>query len=248
MRRRLLALNLALVALGALGLWRLRVERRRAFERYRILSPAPGGRQAPPAEPSGPGPVHPAAYLEAAEKFLFSADRNPTVVVEPPKVKPRPALPQLFGVMNLGAGPIAIMAPAPNTPHKSVRIGETVGEFKLLAAGGDKISLEWEGQTIEAQISEVLVRAAADAAQTSALGAPASAAPAGVGPTVVNPSGETGRPTVSLIGPAVQGSSGVIYQSQPGDNAPHGTIFQGKRKVVRTTPFGTQSWWEDIKN
>jgi hypothetical protein len=45
----------------------------------------------------------------------------------------------------------------------------------------------------------------------------------------------------------MQGSSGTVYASPAGDTAPPGTVYQGKRKVVRQTPFGTQSWWEDVK-
>ena len=249
MRRRLLIVNLALAAAAAAGLWRLRVEYRRAGERYRILTPAhaatppPAGRT---AEPPAAGPVQAAAYLDVAEKFLFHPDRNATVVIEHPKAKPRPALPQLFGVMKLGGDPIAIMAVGPNNPHKTVRLGEMIGEFKLLAAAGDQITLEWEGQAIESQVSDLLVRAAPEVRGGGALAAPATSA-GSAGATLLNPAAESQRPGEYKIGPAAQGATGTIYQALPGDNAPHGTVYQGKRKVVRTTPFGTQSWWEDVK-
>ncbi len=252
MRRRLLIANVVLVALAASGVWRFRAEFRRARERYRVLNPAAAPTlKTQPAEPPPLPPIQPAAYLDAAEKFLFSPDRNPTVVVEPPKVKPRPTLPQLFGVMNLGSGPIAIMAEKANAPHKTVRVGETIGEFKLLGAAGDEITLEWEGQPIHAQVSDVLVRPAADStANTPAVavaGGPAGAGGSGSGgATVMNPNANS-RPGEYLIGPPMQGAQGTIYQSPPGDTAPDGTVYQGKRKVVRQTPFGAQSWWEDVK-
>lgn len=250
MRRKLLIVNLALVALAAGGLWKLRVDYRQAWERYKVLN-AEAGRGtvhgAPMGEPAGLPPVQPAAFLEAAEKHLFSPDRNPTVVVEPKKVKPRPALPQLFGVMSLAGSPIAIMAEKQGAPHKTIRLGETIGEFKLLAAAGDQITLEWEGQKIEAQVSEVLVQPASqEATRGSSPILPSGPPPAASqGATVTNPTSGRGE---FLIGPQVQTATGTIYQSPPGDSAPHGTVYQGKRKVVRQTPFGTQSWWEDVKN
>ena len=250
MRRRLLAGNLALLALAGAGLWKLRLDYQHALERSRILNAAPAARKdlPPPAPAPAPAPVQPAAYLDAAANYLFSPDRNPTVVVEPPKVKPRPTLPLLFGVMNLGGGPIAIMAEKQNAPHKTVRVGEMIGEFKLLGVDQDDISLEWDGQAILAHVSDVLVRPAAAEGGAGATASAAAAAPSagGAGATVMN-TVSSGKPGEYLIGGPTQTATGTIYTSPPGDAAPHGAVYQGKRKVVRQTPFGTQSWWEDVK-
>jgi hypothetical protein len=251
MRRKLLLANAAFLALAAAGLWRLRVEYKRARGRYQILTADAAkkpARPAPAAEPPAPPPVTPAAYLDAAEKFLFSPDRNPNIIVEPVKVKekPRPTLPQLFGVMNIGDGPVAIMAVDSRSPHKVVRIGDNIGEFKLLGATGDDILLEWDGQKIHARVSDVLVRPSqAESAPATVASAPA---PAARGSNIMSANGsDAGRPNEYKIGGPQQTASGVIYTSLPGDTAPNGTIYQGKRKVVRETPFGTQSWWEDVK-
>ena len=244
MNRRLLILDVALVAIAVAGLWRLRGDLRRARDRYLILQPVTATPlKGPLVEAGAPPNVQPSAYIDAAQNFLFSTDRNPNVVVEAHPVKPRPALPQLFGVMNLGGGPIAIMSATPSAAHKTVRVGEAIGDFKLLAAGGDKITLEWDGQKIDAQVSDVLVKpAAADQG-----GGPANmAVPSGQtsGANVINPNAGRGE---FLIGAPMQGASGTIYSSPPGDTAPNGTVYQNKRKVVRQTPFGSQAWWEDVK-
>jgi len=248
MKRRLLVVNGVLLVAAGIGLWRFRVEYRQSQERYRVLTPprAP----VPPAVPTAqlPPPVQPASYFDAAQKYLFSPDRNPNVAVEPPKVKPRPPLPVLFGVMNLGTGPIALMAANATAGHKPIRIGEPIGEFKLVAAGGDKITLEWEGEKIHAQVSDLLVKQAAAPPQQAAgtanaggtLSGAAALAPA---PTVVNP---TGRPGEYSVGSPIDGRPGTYY-APPGDTAPAGTVFQNKRKVLRQTPFGSQAWWEDVK-
>lgn len=240
MNRRLLILDLALMAVVAAGLWRLRDDLRRARDRYVILQPVTAAPLKGPVMEAGTLPaVTPSAYIDAAQNFLFSADRNPNVIVEVHPVKPRPALPQLFGVMDLGSGPIAIMAAAANTAHKTVRVGEAIGEFKLLAAGGDRITLEWEGQKIDAQISDVLVKPAAEQG-----GGPVVSTNTAPTSPVINPAG---RPGEYLIGAPMQGATGTVYASPPGDTAPAGTVYQNKRKVVRQTPFGNQAWWEDVR-
>jgi len=252
MKRRLLILNLVLVAVAGLGVWRFRIEYRRAIERYRLLQAQPS--PALPPVPPAPAPpaVQPATYLDAAQKFLFSSDRNPNVIVDPPKVKQRPPLPALFGVMNVGGGPLALMATAPGAQHKPVRIGESIGEFKLLAASGEQVTLEWESEKIQAQVSDLLVKQApqqqAAPAQTAGPGTitgPAALNPpqAPSGSNVLNPSG---RPGEFVIGGPIEGRPGTYY-APAADTAPAGTIHQGRRKVVRQTPFGQQAWWEDIK-
>ena len=251
MKRRLLVVNAVLLVAAGIGLWRFRAEYRQSQERYRVLTPprAPVPPAVPPAQM--PPPVQPASYFDAAQKYLFSPDRNPNIAVEPPKVKPRPALPVLFGVMNLGTGPIALMAANATGAHKPIRIGEPIGEFKLVAAGGDKITLEWEGEKIQAQVSDLLVKPAAAAQQQAGgtmnaggtLSGPAALAPAANAATVVNPSG---RPGEYVVGNPIEGRPGTYY-APPGDTAPAGTVFQNKRKVLRQTPFGSQAWWEDIR-
>src|SRR5262249_13529444 len=180
MRRKLLAINLALVALAAGGFWKLRLDYRQAQERYKTIDTGKGAsggvaRSSPATEPAGLAAVQPASYLEAAEKYLPSPDRNPTVIVAGPKPKPRPGLPILFGVMSIGDSPIAIMADKQGAPHKTVKVGEPIGEYKLLGVAGDQITLQWEGQTIQTQVSDVLVKPTAETAQ--AVGRPATIPP-----------------------------------------------------------------------
>ncbi len=260
MRRRLLALNLALLAASVLGIWRLRVEYRRAVDRYRILQPPPAAAATLPAAQATPmAAAQAASYLDAAQKYLLSPDRNPTVVVAPPKVKPKPPLPQLFGVMSIGGGPTAFFAVPGAQRQKAVRLGETIGEFKLVAVASDQIELEWEGEKFQAQVSELMTGPAREQAP-AASGATGGANAGGtlVGDAAINPPGAassatpvnpaaSGRPGDIRFGPEMQTATGTVYQAAPGETSPHGTVHQGKRKVVRQTPFGQQAWWEDIK-
>jgi hypothetical protein len=109
-----MALNFVLLAAIFAAAWRLRSDwaEGRAREQSllsRRVQPTP----ALPMTPSPvPQPVAATSYSDVAQKMLFSKDRNPTVVVEtapPPPPKPMPALPVLYGVMNLLDGTTAIM-------------------------------------------------------------------------------------------------------------------------------------------
>src|ERR1700726_2905671 len=102
MNRKILALNLGLLALLAMLGWMLRAHWREARVRQLATlskSPRPSA-QLPPPSPPPPEPAVSANYLDVAQKTLFSKDRNPNVIIEiapaPPTkpeepVPPRPA-------------------------------------------------------------------------------------------------------------------------------------------------------------
>jgi hypothetical protein len=243
LRRKLLLLNAALVALTALAGWGLRAQwqaaqaRERAVLRQRIRPQPP-----PPLTPLPPVPPVPAtSYIDIAQKMLFSRDRNPIVIVEPPPPppppKPMPALPAVYGVMDLGDGaPTAMMSEKSGAPHRGVRPGEKFGEFKLLAVNSREIALEWEGKVVVKKLEELIDRAAPpESARTAAPAAGSSSAPA---PQAPSPA-KQGAPGVPM--------SGGVRACTPGDTSPPGTTAEGMRKVVTETPFGPKCQWEPVK-
>jgi hypothetical protein len=48
------------------------------------------------------------------------------------------------------------------------------------------------------------------------------------------------------IGPAVEGRECLFYPAL-GDKLPAGSVYQGKRKVLRRWAFGESAWWECVK-
>lgn len=241
MRKKLLALNACLLVLLGFGIWQLRQQAQAAGQRYEILTPVVEAKDVPPYPvPGRAAPVRPAEYMPVVEKMLFSKDRSAVVVIEEPApaapVK-KPPLPHLVGVMDLGGGPIAMMAADSKKAPAPVALGEKVGEYTFVGAGLDKITLEWNGEKVELAQAELASAPAEPAARGSRgrAAAPASAAAA-------LPSG-SGDPK---IGAEMPGRPG-IYLPGPGDNSPHGTEHNGFVKTVRRTPFGTQSWWEKKK-
>jgi hypothetical protein len=236
LKRKLLLLNLALLALSALAALRLRDQRQEAAARemavrQQTVKPAPP----PPVAPVAPPPkVAPADYIDIAQKMLFAKDRNPVVVLDappPPPAKKMPELPLFHGVMNLGDGPLALMSAKAGEPQVDVRFGGTVGDFKLVGIEGDDVVLEWEGQTVRKTRRELTkVETAAQA------GAPPPRASAA--PTATN--------LTQPLGPG-QDLGGGTRACVAGDANPPGTVVDGLRKTVRNTMFGPDCRWEPVK-
>ena len=115
MNRRLLVLDVVLVAAVAWAGFELRSYWRNAAARERAMlnrkvDPGPPPRFTPLAPAPG---VLASNYAAIADKMLFDRSRNSTVVVEvppPPPPKPVPPLPAYHGMMNLGDGPVAVMS------------------------------------------------------------------------------------------------------------------------------------------
>jgi hypothetical protein len=193
--RRMVLLNVALLALvGALG-WVLRENWLEAQARERAVlrrQVAPKAVLAPPSLP----PVQaaaPAEYIDVANKMLFSKDRNPIVVVEPPKPAPEPvmpALPSYSGQMAIGE-PVIFLTAAKDAQH-SYHVGDQVGDFKLTSFDQDNIVLEWNGKTVERKLEDlrakqILAQAGAGSGASAGSGAPPGPVPAMPRPSIPTP-------------------------------------------------------------
>jgi hypothetical protein len=242
MKRRLLIVNIVLalawVALSALLYQRWRAGEARNAEILRRAASGPAA-QAIELKKEAEAPVRAASYFEVAEKMLFSRDRNPTVIVEAaaPAKKEMPPLPNAFGVMDLGDGPVAFLA-LKGEPQRGMRVGETIGEFKLVAADAETLTFEWDGERITRKLDdlrgvavELTPAAAAAPAAPSAPGAPAA-------PTV------TGREGAPKFGDDM---SATTKYCAPDDPSPEGTVHDGYRKVIRQTPFSKACFWEKVQ-
>lgn len=242
MNRKIVALNLALLALlGTLG-WMLRAHwiETRARELATLAKAARAKAQLPPPSPVPPEPVVPANYLEVAQKTLFSKDRNPNVIIEtvpPPAPKPEeppPARPLYYGQMGLGE-PVAFLS-AEKGGQKGFHVGDKVGPFKLVAFNRDTITFEWKDKTLQYPLAELKPKD----------GAPAQAAPPG------SPAGKA-APTGPVIGistektPVLGPQNGAIRGCVVGDNSPSGTVKDGYRKSIVPGMFGPMCQWEPIQ-
>ena len=181
-------------------------------------------------------PVTAASYAEIVEKNLFSADRNPTIVVEVAPPKPMPELPVFYGVMDLGDGTMAIMSAKSGQSAREIHLGEKVGEFTLLAASRDEVMLEWDGKKITKKTSELVAKASGPNAAAEAPAAADNSRPAPAASKVV----------AAESGPGADIGAG-FRACGLGDTTPSGTVKDGMKKVVVITPFGPSCHWEASK-
>lgn len=241
MNRKILALNLALLALlGTLG-WMLRAHWRetRARELATLAKAARRSPQLPPPSPAPPDAVVPANYLEVAQKTLFSKDRNPNVIIEtvappPPKPEEPPPRPEYFGQMGLG-DPVAFLR-VEKVGQKGFHAGDKVGPFKLVAFNHETITFEWKGKTLMYPLADLKPK---DASPVQAgLPGPAASQPVSAGPVI----GVTQEK-----GPVLGIQNGEIRSCVTGDKSPSGTVKDGFRKSIVPGPFGEMCQWEPIK-
>jgi hypothetical protein len=255
MNRKIILLNLVLIALAGTCVWQLRLKRSEAATHQKaILQQAPH----PPiiAPPPPPAPVRtpsPAEYMDVAQKTLFAKDRNPNVVVAapppPPPPPPMPALPSYSGQMALGQ-PVIFLTLAGASEQKGYRSGDDVGPFKVVSFDRETVTFEWDGKTVERELSSLKPKEAPPpVAQNNA----PAATPAGAQPT----SGITSLAvtTTNLAtnsnankGPALGNDmTGGFRGCVAGDSSPAGTILDGYRKVVSQGLMGSSCHWEQIK-
>jgi hypothetical protein len=236
MKQRLLLLDLLLLVLVVLAGWLLKQrweaahKREMAMLQQRIPSiPAPSLMPLVPVVP-----VTGAMYDDVAQNMLFSRDRNPNIIVDPPAPPPPsppvPPLPKAHGVIQFGEQPQVILSEDAGGAEKSYSPGDEIGPFKLLAVNTTHILFEWNGLRILKTIEEITDHSAPKEETTSskAKEAAAPAASTSIKPKEAPSDIDMGRDTKACV---------------PGDTSPSGTLANGMRKVVTSTPFGPSCRW-----
>ncbi|MEO8596304.1 MAG: hypothetical protein ABI759_23500 [Candidatus Solibacter sp.] len=241
MNRKLILLNVALAAFVVYdgvqlhGAYEAEKAREAALKAKRIpVLPAPPFRALP-----NEGPVLPSGYKDVAMKNLFHPSRDPNVPVElpppPPPPPPMPDLPKFHGQMNLGDGPMALLVEKPGMPEKAVKPGESIGQFKLVDVTRDEIAFAWNynGQIARRGLRELADNSAAAAPAADNRPASATAPP-------------PPPPMQAVYGPGELTGFG-FKTCVPNDTTPEGSIVQGFRKTITTTPFGKSCRWDPVK-
>lgn len=247
MSRSILFLNFALLALlatGGLELRRRWLEARQHELDVLTLKPLPAIPAPAVAVSSGePAKVQAAQYFEVAEKFLFSRDRNPNVVIEakaPPPPKVMPDFPGVYGVMDIGMGPTVFMSLG-NAPQQGYKLGEKIGEFTLRAANQKEITFEWDGKNVTRPLDELRSKAK----ETLASAAPVERMNANVNHSVAELPRE--KPPENVRPAPGNDIGGGRKGCLPGDSSPGGTVADGYKKVSYTYAFGPICYWESSR-
>ncbi len=246
MTRKLILLDVALAAVFCFLVFEMRREwveahaRAQAFLSTKIAQV--------PATPLAPlpkvAPLAAVAYADVALLNLFSKDRNPQVVidVEPPKVKPIPAFPVARGVLLWeGTPPVVVLSLRSGGPQKGYHMGDRIGDWKILSVDNQYVVFEWDGKQFKKRIDELMDHAAETAqapASPSAAAAASNAAPAAKAQSLSD-SGKSEH--------WVDVGADDMRGCKPGDDTATGTVVDGFKKVVSSTPFGSACRWEQVK-
>lgn len=237
MKTRLRILNLILLIACGFVVWQVRANHLDATAREEKTF-----QLRPKASPAGevkvvpiPAAEPPSAYVEVATRMMFAQDRNPNVVEEKkpePEPKKMPPLPVLYGVINFGDGPIAMLSEDGSSKQGSFKAGDSIGEFKLVNISKEKITFLWDGKEIEKTADQLKSQAKAPTKKATTEKASKAAPPPSMpppAPTKAGPGKETG---------------GRERACQPGEKSPDGTVVDGWVKRTTYSPMGAVCYWE----
>lgn len=249
MKPKFIVLNLVLVA-GVAGIaWKgkenwdaSQVKRRTTLQV--VTKPAPVPAMVPTPTPEAAAA---AKYIDVAQKNLFSKDRNPQVIIDPPKApeppKPMPKLPVVYGVMPLPSGVKALMADQKGGASAAVKVGDAVGEFKVLALDTKRVTFGWTDKEITRNIDDLLDRNGPDAPAEAAAAAPAAGQQRPAAAAAANRPAAGPPPTSLAKNVEIGDGVGPSVKSCNGDTSPAGTVVDGYKKVYETNPFGQVCRW-----
>jgi hypothetical protein len=244
--RKLILLNLVLLSLAGWLFWMLRlkwVELHQHEHTVLALSPK-GNRLYPPPPNPLSKPMSATDYNEVAQKDIFSKDRNPNVIEDPPPPPPptpppppMPDLPAYYGTMALFGDPVILLS-LPKGPQRKYHAGDKVGPFKLISFDREKVVFDWDGKTVERKPEELKEKESA-ASQQVAEGPPTRVEPVRLIPEPA--------PDAPKISPKIGADNGGgIRQCVQGDTTPPGTIVDGYKKVITTNMFGPTCMWQQV--
>lgn len=252
MNRKLILLNVVLLALAGWLFWMLRlkwIELHKHEHTVLALSPEVRKRlMIPPAVPQFK-PMTAGEYNEVAQKNLFAKDRNPNVIVDPPPAPPpppppppMPALPSYYGTMALFGDPV-ILLKLPKGVQKKYHAGDTVGPFQLVSFDREKVVFDWDGKTVERKPEELKEKESSPQEAAAPVAAPVASANNGGSARSIGGSANEAAKVSEKLGPD---NGGGVRQCVKGDDSPPGTIIDGYKKRIATNMFGATCMWEQI--
>ena len=253
MNRKIFALNLVLAMLVGLLVWQLHVRRVETQAREQAVLAKAARTQAvlPPPPPAAVPPVAPADYLDTVQKMLFAKDRNPNVIVDPPKPpppppapKPMPALPRYYGQIRFGGDPVVILSSPSGSDQKGYAAGDKIGEFKVVSFERESptatITFDWNGQEVVRNLADLKAKAAQP--QQASAQMPTNILP----PAPVQH--EPPPPPDPNLPPVVGNDlGGGFYGCKADDKSPSGTIVGGYQKSSAMGLMGATCRWEKVK-
>ena len=231
-RRNLVLLNLLLIGTALLLFRHLNSQRNQfwASHNLSILNPKPDGSSAAQNPVAKPVPV--TSYVAIVDNNLFALDRNNVIPLDPqPSVVNKPK-PILTGILGFGGQDLALMLPADakdSRDYRQLKIGDTIDGYTLVKFLDQKVTMSVGGKELEIPLSEPTKLVARELAVTTP-SQPTTGSANTARVTTVDPGADSNRSTAANVpNPPPQASR---------DQAPVGTVVNGKVKRSIPSPFG----------
>jgi hypothetical protein len=244
--RKIILLNVVLLALAGWLFWMLRVKwlELHRHEHAVLALSARGGRVLYPPAPPPSKPFASTDYIEVAQNMLFAKDRNPNVIVDPPPPAPpapppppMPDLPAYYGTIALFGDPVILLS-LPKGPQKKYHAGDKVGPFQIVSFDREKVVFDWNGKMVERKPEDLKEK------EGSVEQAAADAPPPRVEPLKLIPDPPPDAPKLSEVIGADNGNN--VRLCVAGDKTPAGTIVDGYKKVITMNMFGATCMWQAV--
>jgi len=245
--RKIILLNVVLLAMAGWLCWTLRakwLELHRHEHTVLAASSRAGKTVFPLAPIQVAKPFAPTEYNDVVQNDVFSKDRNPNVIIDPPPAPPptpppppMPDLPAYYGTMAFFGDPVILLS-LPKGPQKKYHAGDKVGPFKLVSFDREKVVFDWDGKIVERKPEDLKEK---ESVQQQAEADPAP--PKYVPPKLI-PDPPPNAPKLSEKIGADNG--GGVHMCVAGDTTPPGTIIDGYKKVVTMNMFGATCMWQSV--
>jgi hypothetical protein len=147
-------------------------------------------------------------------------------------------------VLGLPSGIKAIMAEKAGAGSRSVREGDTIGEFKIAALNPQSVTFDWDDQQIVRKIEDLIDRSSP--AQNGAGQQGPAVQASGPAIAIQQPQQNSGPPAAKDLGVEIGTPGQSSRACKPGDNSPPGTVVDGYKKSVVPSPFGSICRWEAV--
>jgi hypothetical protein len=226
MSRRLMLLNVILLAVVITGVVRLSEDIRAFSAAHRVDQIRPDSDKPLPKAIGAPAAAARQDWPDIAAHNPFSFDRNDVaIVVTPPAAQqPKRPKPLLFGTMMVGKDFLALLGPgdAPAKSSRAVHSGETFDGWTVVEIQDKTVTVKWEEVKETLIMNDPTAQVARDYTKT---GSSATATPAvvTVAPAAAPPAAAASAPSTSSL-------------PQPVATSP-----TGKRPCVIQTPFGPKT-------
>ena len=243
MKRNLILVNLALLAIAGLLAWSLAGQWRQFEAEHGLDRPSPGSRAAA-ADSEGPAsPASASSYAAIVDHHLFNLDRSNDLPEEDldEAADDLGPVPVLMGMMGIGGEEVALMVPGGSggsgSLYRRLKVGEALDGYTLVRIETDRV-------VMKAGAGEVRVgmdRRSRKPRRTTQTASPARTAPPST----------TGVGAGSGSGNRRQGTASQRSARRRATNLrnlPVGTVKEGKRLIEQQTPFGPVRVWVEQKS